>query len=146
MFHSDKDQNKLVGQDQKLPRGAAIPIPEAPKSTLDPLLISRGDWSSRSRCLFKRITAAKWQHPTFHLVDLLCCTQTLGGWGGSTEAGAAAVIYSHSCCFMRKLLQENIKNACTVTSEGKIKLEHSERTATRSCCCCCCLAKPCEVQ
>lgn len=41
MFHPDKDQNKLVGQDQKLPKGAAIPIPEASKSTLDPLLISR---------------------------------------------------------------------------------------------------------
>lgn len=89
---------QLFGHDQKLPRGAAIPIPEdSIIHTLSGLNNSR-DCSTRSWWLFKRIITAKCQHPTFltqysELFWILLCRTQTRGVGGV----AAAVIWSYSC-------------------------------------------------
>lgn len=125
-FQPDKDQNKLVGRDQKLPKGAAIPIPEASKSTLDPLLISRGGREQQITLLVQEDYGSKVAASNFSLcarsragfVVLHPNTGRLQGVGGG--AVAAAVICSPPWR-SRELLEKNIKNACIATSEGKNK-------------------------
>lgn len=100
-FQPDKDQNKLVGPDQKLPKGAAIPIPEASKSTLDPLLISRGGREQQITLLVQEDYGSKVAASNFSLgarsragfVVLHPNTGRLQRVGGS-----GGVQWSWSCC------------------------------------------------